>query len=368
MSQKFQSAKGVDYETVKKAGLNYEPMQMKVSLSELEFDKNDQMSIRGIPVRSDDGVVTKQIYNALLKINPSLSKMLGSEKGIKNSLVSIIKGGLSQGDVKKSQITVVGNPVLQTITNILKGERDFITNKVAFEMFEKTMNSQPDLTLVGASIGSNGSIEMNVRKDIVLQPKIKAKAIVGEEFNPGYTFKNNAMTGIQVGHYAERLVCLNGMTVKSGKGSFTFNKLSSGEIKKFSENFLNLSKDNFAYGSMPEIIAKASSTAASFHEVLVSKNIMQRHSKLTEIGVNQFLPEFGAISRNLATKGVDYAKCSDMQLKNYPTPYNVWEIVNRLTWFGSHETGLETNFGSIQNSAGTLFSKPIFDTENLLLV
>lgn len=96
--------------------------------------------------------------------------------------------------------------------------------------------------------------------------------------------------------------------------------------------------------------------------------MMLRHSKLkTDDELYSYLPEFKSVVNQLARKGVDYAKCSDIQLQNFPSTHKVWDIVNRMTWFGSHEVGAEVIQSAIQNKAGELFQKKTFDTENVLV-
>ncbi|MEO6302042.1 MAG: hypothetical protein ABIP51_02605, partial [Bacteroidia bacterium] len=206
-----------------------------------------------------------------------------------------------------------------------------------------------------------------VRKDIEVTPKAKGEMLLGEEFNPGYSFINNPMQGISLAQYVERLVCTNGMTTRDVKGEFRLDVMQEGKIKKFFEEFVMLGKSNFIPGQFPEMLEKAMTTAASFDEIRAARNIMTGNSNLKDNELSNYLPEFSSVAAKLARKGIDYAKCSDTQLQNYPTEYKVWDIVNRLTWFGSHDTGLQAERGEIQKKAGYLFKKSVYDTENVLV-
>ncbi|MEO6304601.1 MAG: hypothetical protein ABIP51_15685, partial [Bacteroidia bacterium] len=143
-------SKGVNYEAAKAAALSLEPFQEKVQLNQVEIDTDGQLSIKGIAVRVDNGVVEKQLLNQILKISPQFSKRVEklSTVEVKKSLVNLLKAGLSLTS-KDASITIIGNPQTQSVTNIMPGKKDFISNRFALKMFEDTMNSQPDLTLVG---------------------------------------------------------------------------------------------------------------------------------------------------------------------------------------------------------------------------
>ena len=365
--------KEVNYDEFKKTALNFEPIQKKVLLSQIEVGQDGSLSIEGLPVKTDDGVVEKQLLKTILSINPKLLKAF--EKGLnptaKVEFISLIKGALALSDVKKSQVSILGNARTGNITNILPGDRDFISNRMNLELFEKTMNAAPDLKLVNATVNHNGSIEMNVQKGVIVTPKTK-NLLKGEEFNPGFTFRNSPLKGTNVDYFTTRLVCTNGMTARGLKNTFNLNVLDDTTIRTFFEKFLQMNKENFVPEFYAEQIEKASFTRASFYEIMNARNIMVMNSDLklkgNEAELNMFLPEFTSVSAELARKGVDYAEKSDKQLMNYPTKYNVWDVVNRVTDFGSHDYGFNASFNHIQTQAGDLFNKKVYDTQNLILV
>jgi bifunctional N-acetylglucosamine-1-phosphate-uridyltransferase/glucosamine-1-phosphate-acetyltransferase GlmU-like protein len=55
-----------------------------------------------------------------------------------------------------------------------------------------------------------------------------------------------------------------------------------------------------------------------------------------------------------------------VQKKNCPLPYKMWDLINHVTYFGSHDLGYDTNFGAVQIGAGKLFAKKS-DAENLVI-
>jgi hypothetical protein len=225
------------------------------------------------------------------------------------------------------------------------------------------------LRLVGFNVDDHGGFSANVCKGEPVSAEFRQKAIKGEEFNPGYNFRNNPLIGSVLSSYVERKACDNGMIVTDHKGDFHISKLEDGHIRKFFEGFTLMGQSNFIPGAFPELLDKAMHTQASFHEVLGARNAILRHSSLKlDKDLYSFLPEFQSAVNKLARQGHDYVKCTDQQLKNVPTDYTVWDVVNKMTWFGSHTTEHVTDFGKMQTSAGNLFKKDTYDTENILIL
>jgi hypothetical protein len=365
-----QQKNGINYDALKQQALTLEPVQKKVLLSQIEIDNNGSLSIGGRAIRADKDVVERQLLK-ILQLNPSFLKRFGklTSEETKKDFINLLKNALTLQDVKKSEITLIGNPKTQIITNIMPGTQDFISNRIALEMFERTMNGLPDLRIVGFDNYEDGSFSINVIKGEPVSAEYREQTIKGEEFNPGYNFRNNPLKGSVVSSYVERKACDNGMIVRDHKGDFRIEKLEDGHIRKFFEGFTLMGQSNFIPGAFPELLDKAMHTPASFHEILTARNAMLNNSTIKlDKDLYDYLPEFRSSVNMLARKGHDYANCSDNQLKNLPTDYNVWDIVNRMTWFGSHDSGNNADFSKIQTSAGNLFKKDVYDTENVLIL
>lgn len=362
-------AGGINYEAFKKEALQNELIQDKVDLNKIEVSEDGNLVIDGNKMLTADGVVSRQLLKQVLNINPALAKDMGKNLGPKltSEMVNLIKAGKGK---KENILTVIGNPMTKTITHIIPGNKDFMTNRNALSMLEKTLNSSPDLTLVNAIVNQNGGFECNIRKDYVANVTGKnGNLILGEEFNPGYSFRNEPMYGMNVSHYAERLVCTNGMTSRRVKGEFnTLDVLEEGAIRKFFENFVQMGVSNFIPTQYPLQIEKAMNTRISFGELLEARNIMFRNSDLKDDMIRQYLPEFPSAAQRLSLQGFDYARCSTEQLKSYITSYKVWDVINRVTDFGSHDYGFNANFVEIQKAAGKLFNKDTYDSENVLII
>jgi hypothetical protein len=365
---KIEKQSGIDYDFAKRLALQAEPIQKRVKLSDIEIDVNGGMSIAGVAMRVGDGVIENELFK-ILNLNAAFTKRFGKLVGEqpRQQLIKVIKDALTITDLKKSEITLIGDPKTSTISHILPGTRDFISNAVALELFEKTMNVSPDLTLTGFEHNGDG-FSLTVRKGVEVAPQTKRGMLKGEEFNPGYALANDPMRGLSVSHFVTRLVCTNGMTMRDTKSDFSLKTLGDKAVRNFFESFLLMSQGNFVPAALPEMIEKAMHTNASFHEVKTAADMMQQCSDLKQQNLSQFMPEFNSVANYLASKNVDYLKCSDIQLQNYATQYKLWDVINRVTDFASHDYGYKVDGVRLQKRAGDMLTKETYDTENVLVL
>lgn len=367
MKQTVATKKGVNYEAFKKEALNHEFATRKVKIKDIEFEPNGELIVEGVKVRTSEKVKKNFVKN-ILKISPSTVKQVRQFAGAdtEKNLMEIIKTGIATLS-KNDTVNILGNPTTGVITNIIPGNQDVISNRLALETFEKMMNSNSKLSVVEAELKKDGAMILNVRANIQKEVHAGGKHIKGETYNPGFSFANLPLKGLEVSHYVTRLVCTNGMTSRFDLGSGgSLSKLNDEEIRKFFLDFMKMSQNDFEPKLMADKIAKAIETPASFHEILTARSIMLSRSILPATEIDAYLPQFGIVSKQLASKGVDYAACSDAQLQNYATPFKVWDVVNELTEFGSHDFGYKADSVIIQKLAGDILNKKVYDTENVL--
>ena len=266
----------------------------------------------------------------------------------------------------KNLVTIVGDNESKEITHILSGDIDIISNEMALDLFEKTFEPGV-LEIIDGSVGVN-KLELTVRKNIEVLPEVNGIPLKGEEFNPGFNFKNSLIQGVSIETYMERLVCTNGMTAKGYFGDISVNRVEPGKIQEFFKDFINIQKNNFVSKAYGENIERATKTNASFSELMQVKNLIVGNSTLVEKDVYSVLPEWNREVNRLAAANIDFEKCNAQQLKNHPTKSNLWDVINRLTDFGSHDYGFNVDKFELQRAAGLLLNKKDYDSTNILIL
>lgn len=356
---------GLDYETKKKLASNNEVLSKRVSLSEIDIDRDGQLSYNGTRMASEEGLLDQMldILKLKKKFVERFEKLTGSEA--KEALIKMIKTGLSVTSAKNQFVNIIGNPSTKLITRITPGNRDIVSNRFAIQQFENIMNKYPNLELSGFNVYNDGTINLStVSKELII-PTSGGVKLNDEAFKGGMSFFNNPYDGMGISSKVVRQICGNGM-IGYADEKIILRQLTDAKIEKFHELVGEISTNGFVNSRFNENLNRAMKTNASFAELEEARKIMIRYSALTDADVNTYLPELSVEIHKLASKGVDYANCSDRQLQNYPIDMKVWDVINRITDFGSHEYGFGAQEEFIQFRAGEIMKKKEFDTEGLL--
>jgi hypothetical protein len=73
---------------------------------------------------------------------------------------------------------------------------------------------------------------------------------------------------------------------------------------------------------------------------------------------DQFFPEYGQAMRRIVTKGHNPTQLADAQKRFIKTSATIWDVVNELTWIGSHQSAFNfTDSKRFKVEGGNLFSK-----------
>ena len=350
--------KTLDYDAIKKEALANSPMVASYPLSVFELGRNKTIKMNGqiIPVNNRAYFA---FLKRVLKVDPkfvSRFKKVTDEK-TEIAMLSVLKSGMAQH--KDLKVHVLANPHEKEITNFSAGKHSFRTNSELLTIFENVMNKYPSLEVRDFHMTTDGTLNIASRSNEEVFGKLQ-----NEVFRGGLTFRNSYSEGSLISHNAFRLVCLNGM--------FGFNDLPLhvGSDEKALIDFFtkldSLNENNWMEGNFWDKMENAMHTNASVSELIQAKNTMLNNSFLEEEDLRLYLPEFHDTRKFLHSKNVIMDTLETAKLKNCPTNVKMWDLINRVTDFGSHDYGYEQDFDAIQKAGGRLLSKP-FDTNNLVI-
>jgi hypothetical protein len=90
----------------------------------------------------------------------------------------------------------------------------------------------------------------------------------------------------------------------------------------------------------------------------IQETDMDLKFQLARTAEAQFFPEFDATTKRIYRKGFNPLQLTDAQKAFIKTDATVWDVVNELTWIGSHDTafGLKNHQG-FKVAGGNLFAK-----------
>ena len=178
---------------------------------------------------------------------------------------------------------------------------------------------------------------------------------------------NDAKSGASVDSFINRLICTNGMVGRGFGEQFVYNPESMSE---FFKHIQTLKSNGFLPGEFKAKVASAIATRASFAEVKSAADMITGTSKLTKEFVDRFVP-YNDIRRKFLAKGADTTGWNQQQSQNAITDVSVWDVINGITDFASHDYGFELNNDNklrLQVEAGKMLSQKSFDTQNLVKI
>lgn len=357
----------VNYDAIKKEALKNSPLVATYPLSVFELGRSKTIKMNGklVPVN------TKAYFSFLkkvLRVDPqfvSRFKNVTDEK-TELSMLGALKSGMSKN--KDLQVHVLANPKELSITNFASGRHQFRTNEQLLAIFENVMNRYPSLHLRDFHMSEDGTMNLAARSEDEVFGELK-----NEVFRGGLTFRNSYDNGSFIGHNAFRMICTNGMF---GFGDLPLfvgpddkgpgKRGTGGGLIDFFEKLDVLDRSNWMADDFWDRMQDAMDTDASVAELFQAKNALLMNSSLEEADIKYYLPELHDARKWLAKRGVIMDTLEGKKLNNCPTNIKLWQLINQVTDFGSHDYGFEQNFDKIQRSGGSLFAKN-YDTKNLVV-
>lgn len=354
MSQKTQK----EFANFKEIAMANEPLMRQANLSDISIIDDKTIQFNGRNFTASDAAIND--FSKIVGVQKTLINNVGTAfgKGTSQRIVDIQKAAkLIHG--KNAVITLVADKKFGTITRILSGG-SLLPYQNYFEVFERMMNGT-NMDIVDFGSGANGlHISTVSRKDEFSVGKKK-----DEVFHPGFTFKNDMSTGAGLDSFLNRLICTNGMVGRGFAETVNYNPES---INEFFTHIQTLKTSGFMPAAFNTKVASAINTRASYAEVKSAANLITGGSKLEKQFVDKFVP-YNDIRRKFAAKGVDTLGWNPQQMQNAITDISVWDVINGITDFASHDYGFEVtadNKLKMQVAAGSMLSREKFDTQNLV--
>jgi hypothetical protein len=326
----------------------------------LDVINTEVVSINGkrVPMGKDAFGQLARILGVPIQFQNRVDKYFGEEAN--RALVNKMKSALiNQG---MSSITLVASPINKSIIGFLKNEGQCISNGTFLEMASGIINDHGFLVRDFSVDGSTGGININC-----LNPNAEfgIKGLSDEIFNGGLSLSNSLDKGLIVSPYINRLICTNGMIGESFAESFKLNSLRSGDMEGFRKHLFELEKRDYKPMSFEERIHKAINTRASFAELEAAANLILGNSTAKIEEISTWIP-LQETSAQFAAFGMPTIKMTGQQKKNAKTGTPMWDVINGLTHFSTHNSIFQVSDESrryVQKEAGAFLAKT-FDMEN----
>jgi hypothetical protein len=186
----------------------------------------------------------------------------------------------------------------------------------------------------------------------------------------------NTNANSRIDDFFYRLSCENGAMAKNLNTAFQFGT-GDDTFRKLLEQMNHWTKDGFVPKSFQEKLEAAMGTKASFAELemamhAVSSSVgekdLDRKVTLQKAVEATFFPEYNETAKRIFKAGHNPMTLTEAQKKFIKTDSSVWDVVNELTWIGSHTTAYDLkNPNKFKVEGGRLFTKT-YDLQNAELM
>ena len=282
-------------------------------------------------------------------------------KEAKSQFINTMKNAMASNSGKLSEVTLVLNPISKSVVAITKKDQFGISNQQFMGVAENIIdNHGMDVTNWSVDPGT-GIITINAFNP---SANFAVQGLANEVFTGGVTFQNSPKDGFQVLPYINRQWCTNGLTTAMAQEAYTLNSLDQGSMEKFFENMNELRKNNFAPTGFADRVRAAHNTPASLSELQFAHNLIEPFAGER---ADNWIP----LSENMnAFYKAGFDSLNSNQLKHAKSNTSVWDVVNGVTHFATHGSGIidtnmqDYNASDLMVKSGNLFGKKSFDHEN----
>jgi len=343
--------------------LRNQPLRKEVSLSEIRFTTLDSIEYAGLqfglarPALKD----LMRVLGFSISTEERLSAAIG-EDGARNFLNSL-RTALSQS-AGTIILSVTPDRVIQRITRG-GSTTSLFTASTYFDTVDRFMNQNGGMLIKDMHFNrETGAISLSAASP---SGEFQVGNLSNEVFHGGLNLSITA-DGIKANPYLHRLICTNGMVTRSFEESFNLNRNNAEAWTQFWQNLERIEKGGFKPVAFTNKVEQATNTRASLFELERGMNLITNNSKCTKDDLQQFI-NFKPTYNRLHSAGIDTVKLSDAQKRNLRTGVSVWDVINGVTDFASHNYGIEKSANCdrhLQLQAGDILTKQ-FDTQNLIL-
>ena len=344
--------------------LKNQPLRKEIALADIRFITMDAIEYAGLnfglarPALKD----LMRILGVNMNIESRLTESIG-EDGARNFL-----NGLRSALSKSAGSIILSVTPDRIIQRITKGGREtsLFTAPTYFNTVDRFMNTNSGMEIKDMNFNrETGGISLSASTPT---SQFNVGNFNDEVFHGGLNLSITA-DGIKAAPYMHRLVCTNGMVTRSFEESFNLNRNTTESWTSFWQNLERIEQGGFKPVAFTNKVLAAKNTTASFAEMERSMNLILGNSKCDLDNLPQFINYKPTFNR-LHSAGIDTLKLSPGQKRNLRTGLTMWDCINGVTDFASHNYGFEKNptcDRHLQLQAGDILTKE-FDTQNIISI
>jgi len=337
------------------------PIRKEINLRDVEVVKDDLLRVgeANIPMNAEAFKGVCKVVGLPVGFDKTFSSAFGDKA--RQSLVNRLKTAVqAKGN---TTLSLVVNPHDKKVIGVQKDPRDLVSNQTFVETSKRIIDKY-NLEVTDFSISSEGGVVINT-----MSPKNSwgLTGLQDEDFYGGITFSNSPSRGYLVSPFLHRLVCANGMIGTAFEETMSLGQMDGFSMEKFWTNLNSLAERGFRPLQFENRVRLAMNTPASLAELESAHDDLKSLSDAEHKELEAWVPYHNTRARFHA-HGIDTLLLTHAQKKGAKTGTSVWDVVNGITHFASHDNGFKLddfNRRKLQVQASKLLVKP-FDMANVI--
>lgn len=329
------------------------PIRREFGLKDIEVINTQTLSLDGkhVPMSGEAFKGLCKIIGLPIGFDRTFSEAFGDKA--RQQLINKLK--LASRAKGNTTVSLVLNPETKKIVGVQADPRDIISNQTFLSTSTQIIDKY-GLEINDFSLGDDGTAVINASS-----PKNVwgLQGLKDEEFFGGVSFINSPNNGFQVSPYLQRLVCDNGMIGRSFEESMKLGQMDGKTMESFWNKLNSLADRGFRPESFEEKVRAAMNTRASLAEMESAAHDLRAYSDADTKELEAWIPIVSTKAKfHLA--GIDTNTFSANQRKGAKTGTSVWDLVNGITHFATHNNGFkieDSNRRKLQMEASRLLTK-----------
>ena len=331
---KFETISQSLFDSRAKEAILRTPLRKEVNLKDVEIIKNNVLRLGDKQIRMSNDAFKGicKIVGLPVGFDKTFSSAFGDKA--RQALVNRLKVAVQAKGA--TTLSLVVNPETREIIGIQKDPRDLISNQTFLDTTTSIIDKY-GLEVNNFSVGSNGGLVINAAS-----PKNSwgIQGLADEDFYGGISFTNNPDAGFRVSPFLHRLVCANGMIGTAFQETLALGQMDARSMENFWAQLNSLAERGFKPSMFDDKVRLAMNTNASLFELESAHDNLKFMSDADHKELEAWTPLHTTRTAFHNAK-IDTILLSPAQKKCAKTGTSIWELVNGITHFATHDNSFK---------------------------
>jgi hypothetical protein len=360
-----------DFAEFRDKALEKQPLLYDTNLSNIRVGSSREVEVDGktLPLGNGGFDDLRAIAGVNKQTARNADKYMGEDASAQ--LVENMRNGLS--DQNDEAVAVAIDRSENEVVGVNEDVGQMISMEGFFELAERILDKY-DLEIEETTIGHDGAVNLSMKNPNRVVNLDGFGALLDDEaFNTGISMSGR-LGQVDFESFMYRLICTNGIIGEFWGDNLEINSLDSEDVFEFFDHVDRIADNHFLPEDFGDSVSRAAESYASLRELEDVHSSVARHFEgEDERQVERFAP-LRRVYSEYRNEGIEPTELTQRQKRNAVTDVKLWDAINGLTRFASHDqTGKGFNVSdrqqtSMMRKAGSLLERNRFDMENLVPV